>query len=370
MKQGTFIHERCGRLFAAVALIAGAMSAAVVPADAVERPAIGLHSGKDDSIEQYERFGAWLGEKVLYRVVFADMNTWDGIASPWFIGTSRRWIESDPRRVEVISLPLLPKTDKGDFAAVIAGRHDAKFRSFAEKVEARRMASRVIVRLGWEGNGDWYPWAYGSNPAGFRGAFRRAVHVMRRAAPDLRFEWCVSSRAVRKGGPAHWTEGYPGEDVVDIISMDTYDEYNMTWKSLLEGEAGLRELREFAIAHGKPEAYPEWGCSTNSSAQGGGDNVEFIEKMAEWFEGRPGGVLYQAYWNTGGRGPNAAIHGPNARGVPRAAAAFRRIFGQSPDSADSLRTHSQRQIQSLAIGAAPGVASHGPTAGGATSHTR
>jgi hypothetical protein len=151
---------------------------------------------------------------------------------------------------------------------------------------------------------------------------------MRATAPALRFEWCVSARASRKGGPAAWTEGYPGDDVVDIISMDTYDEYQPSWESLRDGEAGLRDLREFAIAHGKPEAYPEWGCSINASAQGGGDNVLFVERMAEWFQGRPGQVVYQAYWNVSTGGPNAAIFGTPSLTVPNAAAAFRRLFSR------------------------------------------
>jgi hypothetical protein len=290
-------------------------------------PAVGLHAGRDDTITQYEAFGAWIGRKVMYRVVFCDMSSWDGIASPWFLGTTRLWLESDPGRIEVITVPLLPRGEEGNFTAVTSGAHDREFRSFAEKIQSRGMASRVIVRLGWEGNGDWYPWAYASNPAGYRAAFRRAVQVMREVAPALRFEWCVTARASRRGGPAGWTEGYPGDDVVDIISMDVYDEYQPTWEGLRDGEAGLREFREFAMARGKPEAYPEWGCSVNAGAQGGGDNAEFVQQLADWFQGRPGGVLYQAYWNVSTGGPNAAIFGVASLPVPNAAAAYRRLFG-------------------------------------------
>jgi hypothetical protein len=309
-----------------VALLATAVLAVHAPVLGAG-PALGLHAGSDDSIAQYDAFGEWLGRKVLYRVTFCDMSSWNGIASPWFLGATRDWLESDPARVEVISVPLLPKGEKGGFAAVTTGRHDGEFAAFAEKLQSRRFAPRVIVRLAWEGNGDWYPWAYSSDPAGFRAAFRHVVKTMRAVAPALRFEWCVTARASRRGGPAPWTAGYPGDDVVDIISMDCYDEYHASWDALLKGEAGLRELREFAIAHGKPEAYPEWGCSTNKSARGGGDNSDFVERMAAWFAGRPGEVLYQAYWNTASGGPNAAIHGEKSVRVPKAAATYQRIFG-------------------------------------------
>ncbi len=290
-------------------------------------PAIGLHTGRDDTISQYDAFGDWLGRKVMYRIVFCDMRSWNGIASPWFLGGTSKWLESDPGRVEVITVPLLPKGEEGNFATIIAGDHDRDFRSFANQIQTRGFAARVIVRLGWEGNGDWYPWAYANNPAGYRDAFRRAVQIMKETAPELRISWCVTARASRRGGPAIWTEGYPGDDVVDVISMDTYDEYCPTWESLRDGEAGLREFRDFAIAHHKLEAYAEWGCSVNEGAQGGGDNATFVENLAGWFRGRPGGVLYQAYWNVSSGGPNAAIYPESTTVVPQAAAAYRKVFG-------------------------------------------
>lgn len=312
------------------AVVGGAcLSAGLTPLSAASPlPGLGLHAGRDDSIAQYEAFGDWLGRRVMYRIVFCDMSSWNGIASPWFIGTSRQWIDSDPQRVEVITVPLLPKGEEENFATIIAGERDAVFRSLAEKIQSRGLAARVIIRLGWEGNGDWYPWTYARNPAGYRAAFRQAVMTMRTVTPELRFDWCVSSRCSRKGGPAVWTDGYPGDDVVDIISMDTYDEYQPSWQALLDGEAGLREFREFAIARGKPEAYPEWGCSVNASAQGGGDNVAFVENMAEWFQGRPGKVVYQAYWNVSTGGPNAPLFGVQLVPVPNAAAAYRRLFSR------------------------------------------
>lgn len=289
--------------------------------------ALGLHAGRDDSIAQYEAFGEWLGAKVMYRVVFCGMASWDDIASPWFLNGTRRWLASDPDRVEVISVPLLPKPAWGAFDAIVAGDHDDVFASLARKVAATGHPERVIVRLGWEGNGDWYPWAYARNPEGYRQAFRRVVRVMRAVAPELRFEWCVTCKASRRGGPARWDEGYPGDDVVDIVSLDIYDEYVRGWDDLLRGEGGLQEFREFAIAHDKPEAYPEWSCSTNPKSRGRGDNAAFVENMAAWFRGRPGKVVYQAYWNTNADGPKARLFGKRPTRVPRAAATYRRLFG-------------------------------------------
>jgi hypothetical protein len=286
--------------------------------------ALGLHAGRDDGTEQYDQFGLWIGRRVFYRVVFCDATSWDGIASPWFLAATRRWIESDPARVEVLSLPLVPKGSDGGFASIVRGERDAHFLALAGKLQARNLAERVIVRLGWEGNGDWYPWSYVAEPAGYRDAFRRVVQIMKRVAPGLRFEWCISCRATPKTG-VDWREGYPGDDVVDIVSMDVYDEWTPTWEEKVNGGAGLHEFRAFAIAHDKPEAYPEWSCSTSS--HGNGDNAAFIQHMANWFAERPGGVLYQAYWNSNSGAPRAAVQTAAGARVPLAAAAYLSLFG-------------------------------------------
>lgn len=322
---------RSGRRGACLLALAAACATLLTPL-AAQTVAVGLHYGRDDAITQYNNFGSWLGRKVLYRVTFADYSSWDGIAAPWFLSTSRAWINSDPKRVEVLTLAMIPKGNTAGFGQIIRGERDHVFAEAARRIDNLGIASRVIIRLGWEGNGDWYPWAYANDPAGYRSAFRRIVQVMRKEASTLRFEWNVSYRCSRRGGPAHWTEGYPGDDVVDIISMDVYDEWN-TWTSLRDGEAGLKELRDFAIAHNKPEAYSEWSCSTKKTA-GGGDNPAFIANMAAWMAARPGGVLYQAYWNVYSGGPNGAVYG-SVVNVPKAAAAFKSHFS-FPSAPSSL----------------------------------
>lgn len=309
---------RAGSFIAGLAVVCAAFLPTVDAA-----PAVGLHYGSDGATSQYGSFGSWLGRKVTYRVVFADSSSWSGIASPWFLNTSWQWIRSDSARHEVISLPMMPKNEPGNFAAITRGERDAHFASAARKIKNLGIASRVIIRLGWEGNGDWYAWSYAANPAGYKSAFRRIVSVMKNEASTLRFEWNISYRSSRRGGPAHWTEGYPGDDVVDIISMDVYDEW-YSWESLRDGEAGLKEMRDFAIAHNKPEAYTEWSCSTKKTA-GGGDSPAFIANMAAWMAARPDGVLYQAYWNVGSGGPNGAIYGSTVN-VPNAAAKFKQVF--------------------------------------------
>src|SRR5690606_35339279 len=88
-------------------LAAGVLLLAVLPSGRGATVAQGLHAGADNNLEQYEAFGEWLGRKVTHRVVFLGKATWSDIANPWFLGATRAWVESDPKRVEVITMPLL-----------------------------------------------------------------------------------------------------------------------------------------------------------------------------------------------------------------------------------------------------------------------
>lgn len=337
-----FIRKCAGqtKLFSVFSAIILGITGGVVRGHA-QAPAVGLHYGSDYATSQYEAFGSWLGKKVMYRVIFADKTSWSTIANPGFLSVSKSWVNSAPGRVEVISMPLFANGDTtGKFSLITSGARDQYFRSFASKVQAAGIADKVIIRLAWEANGDWYSWSYLRDPAGFKAAFRHAVYIMRTAAPKLRFEFCISNIANRGTGGAKWTAGYPGDDVVDVISMDIYDHWN-TWDRMVNGDGGLAEMRSFAIQHNKPEAYAEWSCSTTKN--GHGDNPAFISNMSNWMSARAGKVLYQAYWNTES-GANAVLYRSAGTIVPKAAAMYKDQFGPADASAPKISEIADRSM--------------------------
>jgi hypothetical protein len=289
-------------------------------AAATEMAAIGLHCEGNDT-SQYDAFSQWLGKPVKYRVVFTGRDSWDDVASPYYLAATRIWIKASPSHVEVMSVPLLLPGD-GSFSTISSGDRDRAFASLAQNIKALGKPSQVVIRLGWEHNGNWVPWHSLKDPAGYVAAFRRVVSVMRAVSSEIRFDWTTDFQSKSS---FDWRRAYPGDDVVDIISMDVYDEYHRGWDDLLDAPAGLRALRAFARAHGKPEAYPEWGCSTGS--HGYGDNPDFIVRMHEWITTGAPHVLYHAYWNTYLGGPDAKIHGNRAGRVPLAANMYRHLFG-------------------------------------------
>ena len=268
--------------------------------------ALGLHYGRDGELTQYAAFEEWLGRALAYRVTFADKQTWNDVRNPWPVasGATKRWLEGDPMRREVLTVPL--RIAAGTFAE----NRDGDFEALGAKLKP--FVGRVIVRLGWEANGNWYPWNYQTDPPGYKAAFRAAVIAIRRQAPLVLVDWNVSFRQTK----VDWRLGYPGDDVVDIISMDVYD-YVASWADLRDGVCGLQELRTFAAERGKAEAFPEWGVHR----AGGGDSPAFVRNMHSWIQA--GSVLYQAYWNHSDVG--AAIFG--TVDAPLAAAEYRKLFG-------------------------------------------
>ena len=290
---------------------------------------IGLHMGTDGSISQYEDFGRWLGKPVMVRLTFLNDSSWSTIANPYFLSSATKpWLASNPARVEVISTPMLPSSGNHYQLRNIAnGDYDTYYRQLASNIASKSGApQRVVIRLGWELNGQWYPWSAVGYASQYKAAYRHIVHVMRAKCNVLRFEWNVNWGT----NPNHfdWTTAYPGDDVVDVIGTDLYDQYNKGWSDILNRYEGLAFYRNFARQHGKSEAYTEWGLSTNSS--GHGDDTAYIQNMYDWIQAGGDNVLFVNYWNTSLCVPDGVIYSDSSRygvTVPKSAALYRKLFG-------------------------------------------
>jgi hypothetical protein len=219
---------------------------------------------------------------------------------------------------------------KSELSGVAAGYYDGYFRQLAKNIAARTGApQRIIIRLGWELNGTWYPWSAVGRASLYRAAYRHVVHVMRSQCNVLRFEWNLNWGTNPK---FDWTTAYPGDDVVDVVGMDVYDQYNSWgWYNVLNIYEGLSFFRNFARQHGKSEAYTEWGLSIQPSPLGNGDDPAFVQGMYNWIQAGGSSVLYADYWNTPSGGPNGVIYSDSSTywvTVPKSAALYKKLFGQ------------------------------------------
>jgi hypothetical protein len=287
-------------------------------------PRLAVYQGNGCSgVKRLPEFTAWLGRKPDLMLDFFAADTWQALHDDagWTLGC---WQKAGMSAV--FSVPMLPH-GKFSLREGATGAYDNHFRDLAREL-VRRGFGDAIIRLGWEFNGGWYPWMAEKDPKMWVEYWRRIVSVMR-SVPDakLRFDWCPAQGVVHVKPDTV----YPGDDVVDIIGQDLYnqtwtphiDTPEQRWDELVNMPYGLKWHREFARAHGKPESYPEWGTGTRPDGHGGGDDAYFIERMAEWLGG--GNVAYHGYWDIAAPDFNARLSDGHQ---PLAARSFQRAFGQ------------------------------------------
>lgn len=178
---------------------------------------------------------------------------------------------------------------------VISGSLDAEFNGIIKQGVGWNV---TIWRLGWEFNGSWFSWGIGgndtaANQAGFKAAFRHIALLIRAQQPKAKIMFNPTS-----GNSAElddWTAYYPGDDVVDIVGTDIYNNHWNNWPGDAAEEAilissgpspTLNDIVAFAKAHGKAVAIPEFGCwdpaSGPNESNSPGDDPTFINAIFTW----------------------------------------------------------------------------------------
>ena len=274
-----------------------------------------------------------------YRSVSAfESSVWGEITDPGNFQTLNN------RVTFVLSVPLTiglgfgatPAQRATALQATSSGANDAAIR-YITNLLVQAGYPDAIIRLGWEFDGDWMPWSAVGNEALWANAYRHAHDVMKSVSPSLRFDWTGDP-----GYTQNEVSAYPGDQYVDIIGSDVYDQppgfaWNAITKTWVDPQAAwasflpkLRWQRDFAIAHGKPVSYPEWGLSgvnAEVTADVGGDDPTFIQGMYDWLNSLPasgpGSLEYHSYFN---EDPDSN-HRLDVGHFPNASARFQALFG-------------------------------------------
>ncbi len=313
-------------LFCACVAMLLLLPATATPARATE---FGVYKGPGcDGRAKIAEFEAFSGGRKVERTVDAlDRRSWGQLESSadWI---TKCWEGSDIKLT--LSVPMLPEDGGAStLKAGASGRYDESFRKVGRSLVANGYPD-AIVRIGWEANGEWMAWSGAKDPASYRLFWRRIVEVMRETpGQKFLFEWCpnVGLHAI---APILL---YPGDDVVDVIGLDVYNEVwqpifedpERRWIYLVEQPYGLRWHKTFAEQRGKPISFPEWGTGTRPDGHGAGDDPRFVAGMAEWFKtSRP---LYQSYWDVEAADFNARLS--NLR-YPKSAETFVEQVAKAP----------------------------------------
>ncbi len=214
-----------------------------------------------------------------------------------------------------------------------AGEFDSKFREFAKSVYTAGLQQNVVIRLGPEWNLTHLPYGMKKKRIDGREAsyqeqqelarafgkcFAHTVRTMRATNPGARWYFDWNSGGVLK----FLKEGYPGDNVVDVVSLDYYDlasascpsfaKYSKEWQECRWREVArkMQPLIDFARSRGKFFAVPEWGLwprdpeyadlktweGDSNRRYGGGDNPWFIKYMCELAKNPSNKVLYSLYF--------------------------------------------------------------------------
>jgi hypothetical protein len=242
--------------------------------------------------------------------------------------------------------------DSGEnYAAAASGAYDERWRAAAAVLARTRKDALgpTFVRPWHESNGTWYQsWTVTrENSADYKKAFARYARILHEALPQVYITWSPNW-GDHTGLPIDmW---YPGDDVVDVVAPDYYDDGNSSattnvraWNQEaddLDGNGnpfGVEAWRRFALTHGKPLAFPEWGLNP---AGDGSDHPEWIKAVNAWMnqhantaswqlgeaipKAAAGTVLYSTYFNVL-HGDNAGftIHGAGAN--PESSAVFKTL---------------------------------------------
>ncbi|WP_079022871.1 glycoside hydrolase family 26 protein [Streptomyces odonnellii] len=244
-------------------------------------------------IERIPALETWLGgADVRVGHTYLPGDLWSNIeGAPDFLEHWAEWRKARDDRLFVLNVPMLERNEDHIRDSVVrrelykgaAGRYDEHFSTLARRLVGLGVPDTVIV-LGWEMNGATYTHRCGPAPAAWKMYWHRIVTAMR-AVPGQKFRFDFAPNRGRDAIP--WTACYPGDDVVDIIGMDSYDQPpGRTFREQVEEPYGLQDHVDFAAAHGKVISYPEWGLFRN------GDNPEYMRGMLQWID------TYKPLYNT------------------------------------------------------------------------
>jgi Glycosyl hydrolase family 26 len=261
-------------------------------------------------------FGAWRRRPLDIAEVWSYQSSWASITDPTWL--YQRWTGSP--YTMVFSVALLPVGVPGvSIQDCAGGAYNAYWRRFGQVISAYGLGSSII-RLGWEFNGNWYPWA-ATNPTEWVQCWRQTVTSAWSTAPRLRWDWNVN-RGI-SSALADPTQAYPGNQYVSMIGIDSYDWWPAVsdggWYQQLDGTQGLNYWLAFAKAHGKKLSVPEWGSIRYGEAAGG-DDPQYVEDMRAFFAANARQVAFETIF----QGPVGNYEAGHA--MPAAAHAYRAAF--------------------------------------------
>jgi len=313
-------------------------------------------------------FSQWIGVDNVWAEDFEPSETWDNIAYPgWQLFPWGKWVQANPQRRLILSVPMLPgpwnlsgpakglaAKEPVSLQAGADGKYNGYYETLAQKLVAHGLGNSIL-RIGWEMNGGWYTWHGSDHPKAWAAYFVQIVKTMRavEGAHDLKFVWNPATDYLQFPAEAC----YPGDEFVDIIGIDIYDQswlkdsypfpkdasedeklrrQKKVWDQwIYNGNHGVKFWTDFARKQNKPLAVCEWGVCDRKDGHGGLDNPYFIEQMHRFITDPANNVVFHCYFDVeAGDGKHQLSPGKDGKNgthttlFPKSAAKFQELFGR------------------------------------------
>jgi Glycosyl hydrolase family 26 len=283
------------------------------------------HSGCGlGGITDFERFR---GRKADLYTIWGAYKTWGDVPN---LSGGFSAVKNMPGRIS-LAIAMLPASQSGlkdgnNWTLAARGAFDQYYVQHARNL-ANSGRKNLVLRIGWETN-HTFPWFGGTNPQGFKDTFKRIADIQRKYNPTILTEWCNVKDGKQPGSVLTM---YPGDDAVDIIGVDYYDNWPALntveiwnrehYATFRGGPKGIGAWMNFAKSRGKKLSCPEWGLSVGTSP-GTKDNPVYIQQMHDFFARNSANFAYENYFN---QKPQHQIMPSNLH--PQAAAAYLRQWG-------------------------------------------
>jgi len=321
---------------------------------------------------KYDAYGPWLNRTNIWAEDFLPTNAWDQVeGQQWDLGTWQWWIKKNPGRHLILTPPMLaggwdgkgPSTGPAAHVPVsleegAKGTYNIYYQHLAKNLVKYGLVDVTFLRIGHEFNGSWYSWRVSNakQAEAYAAYFKQIVTTMRAVpgAENLKFVW---NPAMMPWWPYDPEKAWPGDDVVDYIGVDVYDQSwspnnypipagasdadklarrKRVWDNETNSEQakGLPYWVKFAAKHGnKPLCIPEWGACIRQDKHGGGDSAFFIEQMYKFIYKPANNVYFECYFDvSAGDGDHRLVpetdknKPPQETKLPEAAAKYKELF--------------------------------------------
>lgn len=296
----------------------------------------GVYAGPGTTgVRAAQDFAATLGAPITRRSDFLADSTWIGMEGsiPYALDAHA----AGPAMTLDLAVPLLTRESKASgetLASIADGARDELWHHLAEQLAAHPR-DPIALRPGHEMDGNWYPWStcLAGGYDAYAAAYRRLWSIIATTpgTQHVTFTWCVTNG--RRSVSPTPELAYPGDRYVDTIGVDFYDYSwlyardgqgkavrDRAWGLLTTGAYSLPWWADFARAHRKPLALPEWGIGTKADGTAGGDNADFVHRVLDACAA--GGIASASYFEAQGNGVDHRIATPTTA-FPAAAGAYR-----------------------------------------------